>query len=96
MNEVASTLNSPANCSISQDIIDQVIEEYNYGREKENQIDETCITEDFIADENCVNVSIDDVGTVEQKETGRMKNSPPKEGKHYVKNTVIHIQKRTW
>jgi hypothetical protein len=39
-----------------------------------------------------VNISIDDVGCVKQKESGRMKYPPPKDGKHYVRNTVVHIQ----
>ena len=77
---------------ISQDKINEVIDEYDTGKEKDRQIDETQIHESFVADEHCVNISVDDVGTVEQKETGRMKNSSPKETRHYVKNTVIHIQ----
>jgi len=42
-----------------------------------------------------VNVSIDDVGVVEQKSTGRVKGAPPKEHKKRVENTVAHIQNNT-
>jgi hypothetical protein len=34
------------------------------------------------------------VGVTEQKEEGRSKNSPPKESRHYVRNTVIHIHQQ--
>ena len=89
---VERVLRNPSVPSIPQEKIDQVIDEYNDGREKDQQIDETSMHEAFVSDEHCVNISIDDVGTVEQKETGRMKNPPHKEGRHYVRNTVIHIQ----
>ena len=65
---------------------------YNEGRDKSRQIDADKINEEYVSDEYAVNISIDDVGTVEQKPTGREKGSPPKENRHYVKNTVIHIQ----
>jgi hypothetical protein len=77
---------------IAQERISEIIDEYNKGKDKEKQIDETQIKEAFVADEHCVNISIDDVGSVEQKPTGRMKNPPHKENRHYVKNTVVHIQ----
>ena len=91
-NPIDISVANPTTPVISQDKIIQVIEEYNEGKEKELQIDEAQIHETFIDDEHCVNLSIDDVGTVEQKPTGRMKNAPAKENRHYVKNTVIHIQ----
>jgi len=72
--------------------VGKVIAEYNAGREKERQIDANQITELFEDPSKCVNVSVDDVGVTEQKASGRSKNSPPKESKHYVRNTVIHIQ----
>ncbi len=75
--------------SISAAKVWKVIAEYNAGREKERQID---VTELFEDPSKCVNVSVDDVGVTEQKASGRSKNSPPKESKHYVRNTVIHIQ----
>jgi hypothetical protein len=89
---VDRVLCNPSIPSISQEKIDQVIDEYNNGREKDLQIDETSIHEVFVSDEHCVNISIDDVGTVEQKESGRMKSPPPKDSRHYIRNTVIHIQ----
>jgi hypothetical protein len=76
---------------IPENEVNNAIDEYNHGREKERQIDESQIHKEFEDTEHCVNVSIDDVGVTEQKEEGRSKNSPPKEVRHYVKNTVIHI-----
>jgi hypothetical protein len=59
---------------------------------QKRQIDENQIYELFENPSECVNVSVDDIGVTEQKASGRCKNPPPKESKHYVKNTVIHIQ----
>lgn len=92
INTVEESVSSPVVPEISKDMLDKSIDEYNYGKEEERQIDKTLIYESFIADEHCVNISVDEVGTVEQKETGRMKDPPPRESRHYVKNTVIHIQ----
>ena len=92
INAIEKPISRPGIPTISQDKIDKTIDEYNSGREKERQIEETQIHEVFVADEYCINISVDDVGTVEQKETGRAKNPPPKENRHYVKNTVVHIQ----
>jgi len=80
---------------IPRDEIDNAIDEYNQDREREKQIDECQIHEVFESPESCVNISIDDVGVTQQKEEGRSKNSPPKESRHYVKNTVIHIQQQS-
>ena len=92
INAIEKPISRPGIPTISQDKIDKTIDEYNSGKEKERQIEETQIHEVFVADEYCINISVDDVGTVEQKETGRMKNPPHKENRHYVKNTVVHIQ----
>ncbi len=92
VNLLPNTVCNPIISTISPDKTNQVIDDYNNGKEKELQIDETQIHEAYIDEEYCVNISVDDVGTVEQKETGRMKNSPYKEHRHFVKNTVIHIQ----
>ena len=92
INAVDSSVLLPRFPKISKEIICSTIEAYNLNKETERQIDKTVIDEELIEDEYCVNISIDEVGTVEQKQTGRMKNSPPKLNKHYVKNTVIHIQ----
>jgi hypothetical protein len=72
--------------------IDREIDRYNERAERGRQIDLTQIHEPFDADESCVNVSVDDVGVVAQKETGRTKGSPPKEHRRYVQNTVVHVQ----
>jgi hypothetical protein len=79
---------------ISENEINNAIDEYNQGKEEERQIDKTQIDEEFEDNEHCINISIDDVGVTEQKEEGRSKNSPPKESRHYVRNTVIHIHQQ--
>ena len=72
--------------------VEQEIAEYNAGKEKDRQIDAGQLTELFEDPSRCVNVSVDEVGVIEQKASGRSPNSPPKISKHYVRNTVIHIQ----
>jgi len=96
MENIEESFSDPKTPMISNDITDKIIDEYNQGKEKERQIDRSLINETLIADEYCTNVSVDDVGTTEQKETGRMKDPPKKDKKHYVKNTVIHIQQGNW
>ena len=56
------------------------------------QIDLVHVQEAFISNEQCVNVSLDDVGVTEQKADGSVKNPPPKKHRHRVQNTVVHIQ----
>jgi hypothetical protein len=90
--DIDESIVNPKIPMIEEKKVNENIEEYNRGKEKERQIDETLIREAFIADEHCINISIDDVGSVEQKPTGRMKKPPHKEHRHYVKNTVVHIQ----
>ena len=89
---IKQSISNPQIPKISEEKINETIDEYNRDREKEQQIDETQIHETFVTEEHCVNISVDDVGTVEQKETERMKSPPHKEHRKYVKNTVIHIQ----
>lgn len=78
--------------TFSSDEVTKVIDEYNEGKEKERQIDATQINEVFENPAHSVNISVDDVGVTEQKANGRCKDSVPKESKHYVQTTVIHIQ----
>jgi hypothetical protein len=92
MHKVDESIVNPVFPMIDEEKINNKIDEYNDGKSKNRQIDETQIKEMFIEEEYCVNVSIDDIGTVEQKESGRTKYHEPKESRHYVKNTVIHIQ----
>jgi len=77
---------------IPKNQVKQAIDNYNIGKEKELQIDESQINEAFEDIAHSVNISVDDVGVTEQKQSGRSKDPLPKESKHYVKNTVIHIQ----
>ncbi len=78
--------------TISADEVSKVIDEYNEGREKDRQIDAIQSLKVFEDPAHSVNISVDDVGVTEQKANGRRKDSLPKESKHYVQNTVIHIQ----
>jgi hypothetical protein len=78
--------------SLPAALIGEAIAGYNAGREEDRQIDEHQLCELFEDPSECVNVSVDDVGVTEQKATGRCQNPPKREHKHYVRNTVIHIQ----
>ena len=78
--------------ALSADEITKVIDEYNEGKEKDRQIDETQSHEVFENPAYSVNISVDDVGVTEQKADGRSRDSVAKESKNYVQNTVIHIQ----
>lgn len=72
--------------------VEQVINEYNAGREEARRIDAQQIDELFEDPSVCVNISVDEVGVIAQKASGRSKNPPPRETRHYVRNTIIHIQ----
>lgn len=75
------------------DEVTKAIDEYNEGKESNRQIDATQSHEVFENPVYSVNISVDDVGVTEQKPEGRSRDSVAKESKHYVQNTVIHIQK---
>ena len=81
------------NDCIAEDIICKMIEELNIGKEKEIQIELSELHETF-EDQRSIkaNISLDDVLSKKQKESNRKKDSPHKEKKEYVKNTVAHIQ----
>lgn len=89
---IKRTVEYPEILMIPSDQVNRTIAEYNEGREEERRIDGTRPHEGFEDPAHSVNISVDDVGVTEQKENGRSKYSEPKETKHYVKNTVIHIQ----
>ena len=76
----------------SADEVTKAIDEYNEGKEIDRQIEATQSHEVFENPAHSVNISVDDVGVTEQKATGRSRNPVAKESKHYVQNTVIHIQ----
>jgi hypothetical protein len=81
--------------SISPDEVAKVIREYNATHAHKGTsflIDESQANQTFENPTECVNISVDDIGVVEQKPNGRDKDSKPKESTHYVKNTVAHIQ----
>lgn len=77
---------------IPADKVGMVIAQYNAKRERDRQIDESLKSEVLEDPGKCVNISLDDVLVTQQKEGGRSKDSPPKESKQYVKDTVIHVQ----
>lgn len=67
MDFIEETVFNPVVPMISQDKTNEVIDEFNTGKKKTMQIDETQIHESFVVDEYCVNISIDNVSSVEQK-----------------------------
>jgi hypothetical protein len=78
---------------IAEDEIIKAIEDLNAGKEKELQIDLSELHETFEDPEYTkANISLDDVLAKKQKESNREKDSPGKEKKEYVKNTVAHLQ----
>lgn len=92
ISSINSAIAKPDCTAIPSSEINNIINDYNESLEHDMQIDLAQVHEEYIPDEQCVNISLDDVGVVGQKETGRMKNSPPKEHRRYVKNTIIHVQ----
>jgi len=64
---------------------------YNKDKSLEKQIDAARVQELYEDSQNVVNVSVDDVQVVKQKEKDRQKGSPRKENKEWAKNTIIHI-----
>ena len=77
---------------ISEDLINKAVTEYNKDKEGENRIDMTKLHETFENPFASTNISVDEVSVKKQKEEGRSKDSAKKEGREYVRNTVIHIQ----
>lgn len=78
--------------AFSVDEVTKVMDDYNEGKENDRQIDATQSHEVFENPIHSVNISVDDVGVTEQKAEGRSRDPVAKESKHYVQNTVIHIQ----
>jgi hypothetical protein len=78
---------------IKEDIILEMIESLNAGKEKDLSIELAELQETFEDPESIkANISLDDVLSKKQKESGREKASGKKKKKEYVKNTVAHIQ----
>ena len=74
------------------DVFKDTIDEYNDGKEDCDKIKNQKLIEDTeINPDECVYISIDDVGVKHQKDT--RKDGGTKDGK-YVENTVIHIESR--
>jgi len=83
-------LNLPDEPENSQELFRDTIEQYNQGKPESARIkDADLILRTETNPENCVYVSIDDVGVKHQKDT--RKGGGRKEGKN-VENTVIHIE----
>ncbi len=66
--------------------------EYNKDKEGEKRIDVAELHETFENPVDSVNISVDEVSVKKQKEEGRSKYSAKKEGREYVRNTVVHVQ----
>jgi len=85
-------LTKPDIVIISRENVAETIRKYNENRSDDDKISDRWVDHTYVSDRESVNISIDDVGVTEQKSTGRMKNSPAKEHKKRVENTVVHIQ----
>lgn len=100
---VESTAEIPANIKtpmsqygtgneIKADVFKETIDEYNDGKEDCDKIKNQKLIDDTeINPDECVYISIDDVGVKHQKDT--RKGGGKKDGK-YVENTVIHIESK--
>lgn len=95
--EIPDTISNPAPKSNVQGADKQkafkdVIDDYNNGTEDCNKIKSQKLIDDTELDpDECVYISIDDVGVKHQKDT--RKDGGSKEGK-YVENTVIHVESK--
>jgi len=83
----------PESDYVPEALISQAVLEYNDGKDKELQIEISELHETFENPFTSTNASIDEVGVKKQKEEGRSKYSVKKDGKEYVRNTVVHVQK---
>jgi hypothetical protein len=87
--------NMPKVDYIRDEKVFETIDKYNQNKPRDFQIEISELHESF---ENpvtsCINISIDDVQSKKQKETRKENNSESKKEKSWVKNTVVHIQKK--
>jgi hypothetical protein len=78
---------------LARETVCKMINEFNAGKEKEQQIDLFSLHETFEDPQKVkANISLDDVCCKKQKAEGRKKGSAPKEQREMVNNTVAHIQ----
>jgi hypothetical protein len=77
---------------LSEESVKKAIDEYNEGKDEEFQIKADELHKTFENPSECVNISVDEVGVVHQKETGRSPEHVKKEHREYVRNTVVHIE----
>jgi hypothetical protein len=79
--------------TITEEAINQAIEEINAGKGEDLQIELSDLHETF-EDPAYIkaNISLDDVLSKKQKESNRKKNAPSKEKNEFIKNTVAHLQ----
>jgi hypothetical protein len=81
---------------ISQETVKLAIEEWNEGKEKEQQIELKDVQGAFEHPASVkANISLDDVCCKKQKASGRQSGAPAKEKREFVNNTVAHIQSST-
>jgi hypothetical protein len=85
----AITISAPV--VIPKDKVKAAIDNYNKDKPLGKQIDAGRVDEIYEDRMNVVNVSVDDVQVVKQKEKERKKGSPAKEKREWVKNTIVHI-----
>lgn len=89
---IPASIRQPIVESVSEERFTEAIQDFNSGKAPCDQIKDTrLIQETEASSDDCVYVSIDEVGTRQQKNT--RKNGGTKSGK-VVENTVIHIQSK--
>ncbi len=77
---------------LPQSTVDQAVTRYNHDKAEDFCIDAAASTAFYEEPDHTINVSIDDVGVKKQKASGRAPNTPAKEGREYVHNTIAHVE----
>ena len=90
--QLSAELTKPEIKTIPRDEVVEAIRKYNENKPEDEKIIDEWAEHSYVSALEGVNVSIDDIGVVEQKSSGREKGAPPKEHKKRVENTVVHIQ----
>ncbi len=77
---------------LPQSTVDEAVTRYNRDKAETFRIDSAGAMAFYENTKRTVNVSIDDVGVKKQKMTGRRTDSPSKNGREYVHNTIAHVE----
>ena len=77
---------------LPQTTVDQAVTHYNHDKAEAFRIDAAAATACYEDPNHTINVSIDDVGVKKQKASGRAPNTPAKDRREYVHNTIAHVE----